>query len=169
MSSSKGHSSSKSSSHSSSKHKDHHHKSSSSKDKDSSHKDNNKEKEKPKSEHLSKGFLCKPAFHNTLPTAPSGPFFRPLSLYNNSNNSSNSNKMLQYAIYQVSTLEKSCIWQPHYGPELGLKLDLADQDTILPSDSGTGSKNVIDTNEMRYLSESRVRANKRYHYHYCYS
>lgn len=68
--------------------------------------------------------------------------------------------MVQYATYQVSSLEKSCIWQPHYGPELGLRLDLADQESILPSDINNG-KNIIDPNEMRYLSESRVRVNKR--------
>ena len=70
--------------------------------------------------------------------------------------------MSQYATYQVSTLEKSCIWQPHYGPELGLKLELADQESVLPSDVSNG-KNVIDANEIRYLSESRVRANKRHY------
>ena len=69
--------------------------------------------------------------------------------------------MLQYATYQVSTLEKSCIWQPHYGPELGLRLDLVDQESIIPTDTNNG-KNVIDANEIRYLTESRVRANKRY-------
>jgi len=69
--------------------------------------------------------------------------------------------MSQYATYQISSLEKSCIWQPHYGPELGLKLDLVDQESILPTDTNN-AKNVIDVNEIRYLTESRVRANKRY-------
>lgn len=67
-------------------------------------------------------FLCSLQYQNTLPSVPSGPFFKQISpVYS----------FTQYATFQVSSLEKSYVWQPHFGPDAGIKLDLVDQESIL--------------------------------------
>ena len=33
--------------------------------------------------------------------------------------------------YKISTLEKSFIWQPNFGLDMGINLDLVDQESIL--------------------------------------
>lgn len=79
-----------------------------------------KSHEKRKLWSLETDFISQPEFFNTLPSAPSGPFFRkiPLSSFTKSSK------------FKASSLEKSYIWQPHL-QEAGIQLDLVDQESIL--------------------------------------
>lgn len=67
-------------------------------------------------------FVCFRQYSNSLPNAPSGPFFKPRTSHTSYE---------KYANYEVSTLEKSFIWQPHFGLDIGINLDLVDQDEVL--------------------------------------
>lgn len=87
-------------------------------------------------------FICLPKFLNTLPGVPSGPFFRTVELPHSS---------ADFAIYTVSTLEKSFIWQPH---QVGLNLELVDQDTILAV-----SDKSVHPADARFLAERRTNVN----------
>lgn len=87
-------------------------------------------------------FICNPIFLNTLPNVPSGPFFRTVELPHSS---------ADFAIYTVSTLEKSYIWQPH---EVGLHLELVDQESIL-----TSSDRSVHASDARFLADRRANAN----------
>jgi hypothetical protein len=69
-------------------------------------------------------FVCFRQFSNSLPNAPSGPFFKPRTL-------NTQESFEKYAKYEVSSLEKSFIWQPHFGQDLGINLDLVDQESML--------------------------------------
>jgi hypothetical protein len=68
-------------------------------------------------------FLTTPEFFNSLPAAPSGPYFKAMSITN----------FDKYSAFGISTLEKSYTWQPHF-PEGGVKLDLVDQESVLIPD-----------------------------------
>lgn len=63
-------------------------------------------------------FICLPQFHNNLPNAPCGPYLKNIELLN---------PYSDFSLYKTSSLEKNHIWQPHFGPDLGLRLDLVDQ------------------------------------------
>ena len=86
-------------------------------------------------------FICLPQFHNSLPNAPSGPYLKNIEL---------SHRYLEFSQYRTSSLEKNYIWQPHFGPDLGLRLDLVDQEAILNPVSMRNEDN-IDASEMRLL------------------
>jgi len=70
-------------------------------------------------------FLCVPPFQNSLPMVPMGPYFKM---------SSSVRPFNEFATYKMTSLERNYVWQPHYGPDLNIKLDLVDQDSILVSD-----------------------------------
>lgn len=84
-------------------------------------------------------FISKLKYQNGLPDAPSGPFFKKISLYH---------AFEDFAEYQTSTLEKSFVWKPHLGPDMGLNLDLVDQETMM----SIGTHQPIDPKELRYLT-----------------
>ena len=86
-------------------------------------------------------FICLPQFHNSLPNAPSGPYLKNIEL---------SHRYIEFSQYRTSSLEKNYIWQPHFGPDLGLRLDLVDQEAILNPISMRNEDN-IDASEMRLL------------------
>jgi len=67
-------------------------------------------------------FVCQLSFKNNLPVVPSGPFFKTLGL---------AHTLEEFAQYKTSSLEKSYIWQPHFGPDASTKLCLVDQDAVL--------------------------------------
>lgn len=87
-------------------------------------------------------FICLPKFLNTLPNVPSGPFFRTVELPHSS---------ADFALYTVSTLEKSFIWQPH---QVGLHLELVDQEAVL----SIPDKSVHPA-DARFLAERRSNVN----------
>jgi hypothetical protein len=87
-------------------------------------------------------FICLPKFLNSLPNIPSGPFFRTTELPHSS---------ADFAIYTVSTLEKSFIWQPH---QVGLNLDLVDQEAILAV-----SDKSVHPSDARFLADRRTNVN----------
>jgi hypothetical protein len=87
-------------------------------------------------------FICLPKFSNSLPNVPSGPFFRTIELPHSS---------ADFAIYTVSTLEKSFIWQPH---QVGLNLELVDQESIL-----TVSDKSVHPSDARFLADRRTNVN----------
>lgn len=105
-----------------------------------------KQEEKIKNRWNQEEFICAPPFHNSLPMVPMGPTFK----INNS-----SRPFSEFAAYRVTSLERDYIWQPHYGPDLNIKLDLVDQDSILILDkpgTGTGpadSRNILNSDRSR--------------------
>lgn len=67
-------------------------------------------------------YVCLPRFRNDIPDTPIGPFFRtfqPLHSFQ------------EFAKFTISSLEKNYIWKPHIDTEVGLNVDLVDQDTVL--------------------------------------
>jgi hypothetical protein len=86
------------------------------------------------------GFVCFRQFSNSLPNAPSGPFFRPKKI-------DAQESFEKYAKYEVSSLEKSFIWQPHFGADVGINLDLVDQDAMLMY----VPNQVMDPGDMKFL------------------
>jgi len=67
-------------------------------------------------------FLVNMTFQNHLPAVPSGPFFKKVGI---------SHTFAEFAQYRTSSLEKSYVWEPHFGPDVNIRLDLVDQDAIL--------------------------------------
>jgi hypothetical protein len=78
-------------------------------------------------------------FQNSLPNAPSGPFLKNIKI---------THSFDEFPEYCTSTLEKNYIWQPHFGPDMGVKLDLVDQEAILAQDKGS----QLDQADMKYLA-----------------
>jgi hypothetical protein len=78
-------------------------------------------------------------FRNSLPSAPSGPFLKNVNL---------AHTFDEFPEYCTSTLEKNYICQPHFGPDLGIKLDLVDQEAILAQDKA----GFLDQSDLKYLS-----------------
>ena len=85
-------------------------------------------------------FNCKEKYQNNLPQIPCGPYFRDVNL---------SLSFQDFATYKISSLERSYIWQPHLGPDVGIKLNLVDQEAILCPEDKTA---VLDPSESRYLT-----------------
>jgi len=92
-------------------------------------------------------FIIKLKFANNLPNAPSGPFLKSIPYVNNGSYSSLYDN--KFPEYRTSTLEKGYTWQPHFGPDLGIQLDLVDQDSILETDHQT-----VDQSDLKYLTGS---------------
>ena len=67
-------------------------------------------------------FLLDLSYHNSLPAAPCGPFFKKIGVLHSSE---------EFSRYNFSSLEKSYIWQPHFGPDANTRLDLVDREAIL--------------------------------------
>jgi len=78
-------------------------------------------------------FLLQVSFRNTLPNVPSGPFFRKVGIMHSHE---------EFARYNFSSLEKSYIWQPHFGPDLNTRLSLVDQEAILAEPSNESRKEI---------------------------
>lgn len=87
-------------------------------------------------------FLIQLKYQNNLPSAPSGPFFKKVNVFHGYE---------KFGEYYTSTLEKNYVWQPHVGLDVGVNLDLVDQDAML---AGTHDKNApaIDPAELKYLT-----------------
>lgn len=84
-------------------------------------------------------YLLNLKFRNSLPSAPSGPFLKNVKI---------THSFDEFPEYCTSTLEKNYIWQPHFGPDLGIKIDLVDQEAILAEDKGA----FLDQSDIKYLS-----------------
>lgn len=68
-------------------------------------------------------FICIPQFQNNLPRVPTGPFFRTVEL---------PHSFEDFGVYTAgSSLERSYVWQPHKGPDVGLHMDFVDQEKML--------------------------------------
>lgn len=67
-------------------------------------------------------FIVQLNFRNTLPPVPSGPFFKKIDM---------AHTFEDFSLYKTSSIEKSYVWQPHFGADANLRLDLVDQDAIL--------------------------------------
>jgi RNA polymerase II-associated factor 1 len=103
-----------------------------------------KDKSKPSSSSSSSSsssdFQHVVKYRNELPYPPSGPFFKTFGL---------SHPFEDFAKYRISTLEKNFIWQPHFGTDVGLRLDLVDQDAVLRTDAAL---HPLDPLELKYLT-----------------
>ena len=88
-------------------------------------------------------FLCNISFKNTLPPAPSGPFFKQVDLARRHEN---------FAEYHVSSLEKGYVWQPHFDRRVNIDLDLVDQDAILQPQDSQADRDAADKEVTMYLS-----------------
>jgi len=84
-------------------------------------------------------FLISLKFQNNLPNAPSGPFLKNINILQS---------LEEFPEFRTSTLEKGYVWQPHFGLDLGVKLDLVDQDAILYNEKVP----VLDQSDLKYLS-----------------
>jgi hypothetical protein len=100
---------------------------------------------------LADEFIIKLKFANNLPNAPSGPFLKAIPYINNGSYSSLFDN--KFPEYRTSTLEKGYTWQPHFGPDLGIHLDLVDQDAMLATSSENGSL-TVDQSDLKYLTGS---------------
>lgn len=89
-----------------------------------------------------KDFLINIKYNNTLPKQQHGPFFK-------TDTNPLERTVAGSSKYRMSTLEKNYIWQPHFGPDIGLNLDLIDQDAILHDKSQSVP---LDPADKRYLS-----------------
>lgn len=67
-------------------------------------------------------FLLDLSYHNSLPAAPCGPFFKKIGVLHTAE---------EFSRYNFSSLEKSYIWQPHFGPDANTRLDLVDREANL--------------------------------------
>lgn len=84
---------------------------------------------------LEKEFLSIPIFYNNLPSVSSGPFFKNMEL---------PHSFEDYSTYSLSSLERSYVWKPHFGSDVGIKFDLVDQESVLISDHAVNVTNVIE-------------------------
>ena len=87
-------------------------------------------------------FICQPKYSNNLPEVPTGPYFKDTKEFR---------KFEDFAPYHFSSLERSYVWHPHFGPEVGIKLELVDQDAICYYEK-PGS--ALDQADLRYLTTS---------------
>ena len=90
-------------------------------------------------------FVSTPIFQNTLPGAPSGPFFKTVPF----------DSFDKFATYHVSSLEKSYAWQPHF-IEAGVKIDLVDQESFLIPNNVPS----IEPIDMKYIQASNDSSNR---------
>ena len=84
-------------------------------------------------------FIVQLKYSNTLPEIPSGPYLlelKPLRDFE------------EYGKYSFSSLERNHIWQPHFGPTAGIKLDLQDQDSVL----SLSKEEALDPSDIKYLA-----------------
>lgn len=68
-------------------------------------------------------YMCVPQLQNSLPTVTSGPHVQQIQIPMD---------FESIATYRTSTLEKGYIWQPHFGFDMGLNVDLVDEEAIAP-------------------------------------
>ena len=105
-------------------------------------KQNAEEKKRLRAQHPE--FICIPQFQNNLPRVPTGPFFRTVEL---------PHSFEDFAVYNAgSSLERSYVWQPHTGPDVGLRMDFVDQDHMLNQQQKTITVNPADK---AFLSERK--------------
>jgi hypothetical protein len=76
--------------------------------------------------HLPKPVM-KYQMRNPVPTNPHGPYFKEIDVLSMLKHKTN------IPPYRTSSLEKHHVWQLHLGPNLGVKLDLVDQESFLNS------------------------------------
>lgn len=89
-------------------------------------------------------FICTPQYQNNLPRVPTGPFFRTVEL---------PHSFEDYAVYTAgSSLERSYVWQPHTGQDVGLHMDFVDQDRMLNQHNKLATINPADK---AFLSERK--------------
>ncbi|RYH08995.1 hypothetical protein EON65_40490 [archaeon] len=88
-------------------------------------------------------FNIKFQYRNSLPPPPCGPYFMPLEILTSLNQG--------LPEYRTSSLEKAHVWQPHFGPDLGLKLDLPDMESVLVSDQ----QHLLDPEDLKYLTATQ--------------
>ncbi|KAJ1414466.1 hypothetical protein B484DRAFT_454808, partial [Ochromonadaceae sp. CCMP2298] len=83
-------------------------------------------------------FLISFKYQNHLPNAPSGPFLKSIDVMATFN---------ALPAYRTSTLETGYVWQPHFGADLGLNVDLVDQEAVLALDT-----QALDQADLKYLT-----------------
>ena len=94
-------------------------------------------------------FVIRLKYSNNLPNAPSGPYLKAIPYIHYGSYSSLFDN--QFPEYHTSTLEKGYTWQPHFGADLGIQLDLVDPEAILASEAGNPS---LDQSDLKYLTGS---------------
>jgi len=98
-------------------------------------------------------FLRDIEFKDTLPVAPSGPYFKKVGL------SGDTGK--EYCNYEVSTLVRNMIWPPHFEDTgMRLKYQLADKNAALYGECATEFKHDIEQETRMYLAAALERGGK---------
>lgn len=77
--------------------------------------------------------MCVPQMQNTLPAVSTGPYVTDIPVVMNFD---------RIGAYRQSTLERTYQWQPHLGFDVGLQLDLVDQDAIAPDTRPDSNGNI---------------------------
>ncbi len=98
-----------------------------------------------------KDFLISFPFKNNLPSGPYGPYFRNIETLT---------CLKDFPEYRTSTVEKNYIWQPHFGPEVGIKLDLFDAESMLVTDQSQQQKLDALDKKVIHNIKSDVKGNK---------
>ena len=103
-----------------------------------------KDLNKKEKQHLPESeFLCAISFKNTLPAVPSGPYFKKVE---------KSRSVDKFSEYNMSSLEKGYVWQPHFNQLLDIDIDLVDQDAVLQT-----KKRKTAFGDMEKKTEQEVR------------
>lgn len=77
---------------------------------------------------------------NHVPPPPCGPYFRSLEILTSLDSG--------MPEFRTSSLEKSYVWQPHFGPELGVKLELVSQEALMIPEKPL----ALDPMDLKYLN-----------------
>lgn len=96
-------------------------------------------------------YVFLPRFENNLPEAPSGPFFQRVNMIHNFE--------VDYGAYRVSSLEKSYVYQPHMGADVGMKLSLVDPEKVLIDSNHVGTLHPDDVAILAATGERKSKAN----------
>jgi hypothetical protein len=99
-------------------------------------------------------FVVNLPYRNKLPSAPYGPYFKTIDVL--------SSLKGDFPEYRTSTIEKNYVWQPHFGPDVGINIDLVDQDSILVSDAQAAQNlHPDDKKYLNYLSNEKAKGNRK--------
>ena len=92
-----------------------------------------------------------PRFENNLPEAPSGPFFQRVNMIHDFEK--------DYGAYRVSSLEKTYVYQPHMGADVGMQLSLVDPEKVLIDSNNVTNLHPDDVAILAATGDRKSKAN----------
>eukprot|EP01040_Poterioochromonas_malhamensis_P002384 gene2384-2531_t len=95
-------------------------------------------------------FVINLPYRNKIPPAPYGPYFKTIDILTSLKD--------EVPEYRTSTIEKNYVWQPHFGPDVGINIDLVDHDSILVADANAQANiHPDDRKYINYVSNDKVK------------